>query len=121
MFYFIGYIIGQLFVVVLSVYVCVSLCLSAIFARLSVLCHIVTCFFVVVVHFSLMATLFCFISLSTLLAFFFVIVLSVYVCVYLHLSVIFDFCEAFSIVLTCDNSLLFYFIRYIIGNFLCLY
>ena len=36
--------------------------------RLSALCHIATCFFVVVVHFSLVTTLFCFISLDTLLA-----------------------------------------------------
>ena len=65
--YFIRYIIGNFFVVVLSVYVCVSLCLSAIFVRLSAWCHIVTCFFVDVVDFSLMTTLFCFISLGTLL------------------------------------------------------
>ena len=125
LFYFIRYIIGNFFVFVLSVYVCVFLSLSAsrqgflhhvtlqhvsllllfishssqltfvlfhlihywqlscgcieclclcfleslcISARLSALCHIVTCFFVVVVHFSLIAILFCFISLDTLLA-----------------------------------------------------
>ena len=43
---------------VLSVYVCVYFHLSAIFVRLSALCHIVTCFFVDVVDFSLMTTLF---------------------------------------------------------------
>ena len=53
---------------VLSVYVRDSLCLSVIFARLSASCHIMTCFFVDVVGFSLMTTLFCFISLDTLLA-----------------------------------------------------
>ena len=50
---------------------CVFPCNSlrfAIFDRLSALCHVTTCFFVVVVHFSLMTTLFCFISLGTLLA-----------------------------------------------------
>ena len=39
-----------------------------IFVRLSAWCHIATCFFVDVVDFSLMTTLFCFISLDTLLA-----------------------------------------------------
>ena len=72
LFYFIRYIIGNFFVFVLSVYVCASLHLSAIFARLSASCHVRTCFFVVVVvvvvHFSLVTTLFCFISLDTLLA-----------------------------------------------------
>ena len=53
---------------VLSVYVCVLLHLSAIFVRLSASCHIVTCFFVDVVDFSLVTTLFCFKSLDTLLA-----------------------------------------------------
>ena len=43
---------------VLSVYVCVSLRILAIFARLSAWCHIVTCFFVDVVDFSLVTTLF---------------------------------------------------------------
>ena len=61
----------------------VSLC---ILARLSASCHVVTCFFVDIVPFSLMTTLFCFISLDTLLGNFFVVVLSVYVCVFLHLS-----------------------------------
>ena len=78
--------------VVLSAYVCASLHLSAIFVRLSASCHTMTCFFVVVVvHFSLVTTLFCFISLNTLLGNFFVVVLSVYVCVFLCLSVICDF------------------------------
>ena len=45
-----------------------SLCISA---RLSASCHIATCFFVVVVHFSLVTTLFCFISFDTLLGNFF--------------------------------------------------
>ena len=58
------------------------------------------------------------------------VVLSVYVCVFLCLSVICDFWKALSIVwsrnlflccccsfLTCDNSLSFYFIRYNIGNY----
>ena len=58
LFYFIRFIIGNFFVVVLSVYVCVYLHLSGIFARLSASCHIVTCFFVDVVDFSLMTTLF---------------------------------------------------------------
>ena len=58
LFYFIRYIIGNFFVFVLSVYVCVSLHLSAIFARLSAWCHVVTCFFVDVVDFSLVTTLF---------------------------------------------------------------
>ena len=58
LFYFIRYIIGNFFVIVLSVYVCVFLHLSAIFVRLSAWCHIVTCFFVDVVDFSLMTTLF---------------------------------------------------------------
>ena len=43
LFYFIRYIIGNFFVVVLSVYVCASLRLSVIFVRLSASCHIVTC------------------------------------------------------------------------------
>ena len=55
LFYFIRYIIGNFFVVVLSVYVGVFLCLLA---RLSASCHIVTCFFVDVVDFSLVTTLF---------------------------------------------------------------
>ena len=66
----------------------VSLC---VLARLSASCHIVTCFFVVVVvvvvDFSLVTNLFCFISLDTLLGNFFVVVLSVNVGVFLHLSV----------------------------------
>ena len=57
-----------------------TLCISV---RLSALCHIATCFFVVVVDFSLVTILFCFISLGTLLATFLVVVLSVYVCVFL--------------------------------------
>ena len=44
------------------------MCISGIFVMLSASCHIVTCFFVDVVDFSLMTTLFCFISLDTLLA-----------------------------------------------------
>ena len=76
LFYFIRYIIGNFFVFVLSVYVCVSLCLSASFVRLSASCHVATCFFDVVVHFSLVTTLFCFISFDTLLGNFFVVVLS---------------------------------------------
>ena len=60
-----------------------SLCISA---RLSASCHIVTCIFVDVVDFSLITTLFCFISFDTLLATFLCCVLSVYVCVFLHLS-----------------------------------
>ena len=56
--FFIRFIIGNFFVVVLSVYVCVYLHLSGIFLRLSASCHIVTCFFVDVVDFSLMTTLF---------------------------------------------------------------
>ena len=67
LFYFIRYIIGTFFVVELSVYMCASLHISGIFVRLSASCHIVTCFFVDVVHFSLVTTLFCFISLDTLL------------------------------------------------------
>ena len=55
---FIRYIIGNIFVVVLSVYVCVYLCISGIFVRLSASCHVATCFFVDVVDFSLVTTLF---------------------------------------------------------------
>ena len=44
--------------VVLSVYVCVYLCISGIFVRLSASCHVATCFFVDVVDFSLMTALF---------------------------------------------------------------
>ena len=66
--------------VVLSVYVCVYLHISGIFVRLSASCHIMTCFFVDVVDFSLVTTLFVFFCMQL----FFVIVLSVYVCVYLH-------------------------------------
>ena len=44
--------------VVLSVYVCVCLCISVIFVRLSASCHVTTCFFVDVVDFSLVTTLF---------------------------------------------------------------
>ena len=58
LFYFIRYIIGNFFVFVLSVYVCVSLRLPVIFVRLSAWCHIATCFFVDVVDFSLVTTLF---------------------------------------------------------------
>ena len=42
-----------------------SLCVRA---KLSASCHITTCFFVDAVDFSLLTTLFCFISLGTLLA-----------------------------------------------------
>ena len=56
--YFIRYIIGNFFLFVLSVYVCVSLHLSVIFVRLSASCHIMICFFVDVVDFSLVTTLF---------------------------------------------------------------
>ena len=58
----------------------VSLCVPV---KLSATCHIPTCFFVDVVHFSLMTTLFCFISLDTLLGNFLVVVLSAYVCAFL--------------------------------------
>ena len=54
--------------VVLCVYVCVFLHLSVIFVRLSAPCHVATCFFVDVVDFSIMTTLFCSFSLDTLLA-----------------------------------------------------
>ena len=72
--------------IVLSVYVCVYLHISGIFVRLSASCHIATCFFVDVVDFSLMTTpLFYFIRyIIGGMQLFFVIVLSVYVCVYLH-------------------------------------
>ena len=63
----------------------VSLCN---FVRLSASCHITTCFFVAGVHFSLVTSLFCFVSLATLLAIFCGL-LSIYMCVYLHLSVSF--------------------------------
>ena len=43
--------------VVLSVYVCVYLHISGIFVRLSASFHVMTCFFVDVVDFSLMTTL----------------------------------------------------------------
>ena len=53
--------------------------------KLSASCHIVTCFFVDAdaVDFSLVTTLFCFISLDTLLAIFCVCI-ECYVCVCLH-------------------------------------
>ena len=56
--------------VILSVYVCVSLHLSAICDFCYTFCIMShsTCFFVVVVHFSLVTPLYCFISLGTLLA-----------------------------------------------------
>ena len=101
-----------------------SLC---ILARLSASCHIITCFFVVVVHFSLVTTLFCFISFDTLMATFCGCVECLCVC---FLASLWDLGKAFCIVsccdlflccccsfLTCHNPLLFYFIRYIIGNF----
>ena len=66
---------------------CFYLHISGIFVRLSPSCHVMTCFFVDVVDFSLVTTLFWFISLGTLLATFFVFVLSVYVCVFLHFFV----------------------------------
>ena len=107
----------------------VSLCVSA---RLSASCHVVTCFFVVVVvvvHFSLVTTLFCFISLDTLLGNFFVVVLSVYVCVFLHLSASWqDFLHRVMsrrdplLMLFISHSWqlsLFYFIRYNIGQLFC--
>ena len=69
----------------MSVYVCASLHISGIFVRLSASCHIMTCFFVDVVEFSLMTTLFYFIRyIIGGMQLFFVIVLSVYVFVYLH-------------------------------------
>ena len=98
LFYFIRYIIGNFFMVVLSVYVCVFLHLSAIFVRLSASCHVATCFFVVVVHFSLDNSLL-FYFIRYIIGNFFVVVLSVYVCVYLHPL---DFCEAFCIMLHCN-------------------
>ena len=58
LFYFIRYIIGNFFVFVLSVYVCVYLGISGIFVRFSASCHVATCFFVDVVDFSLVTTLF---------------------------------------------------------------
>ena len=54
-----------------------SLC---ILVRLSASCHTATCFFVVVVHFSLITTLFCFISFDTLLATFCICVECLCVC-----------------------------------------
>ena len=59
LFYFIRYIIGNYFVVVLSVYGCIYF--SAIFdfcEAFCIMCHIATCFFVDVVDFSLVTTLF---------------------------------------------------------------
>ena len=50
---------------------CLCVCFLAslcILVRLSASCHIATCFFVDAVDFSLVTTLFCFISLGTLLA-----------------------------------------------------
>ena len=58
LFYFIRYIIGHFFVVVLSVYGCIYFSVILIFVRLSASCHIATCFFVDVVDFSLVTTLF---------------------------------------------------------------
>ena len=85
--------------VVLSVYVCVYLCISGIFVMLSASCHIVTCFFVDVVDFSLMTTLFCFISLDTLLATFCGCIECLCVCLLVYL---WDFCDAFCIMSHCD-------------------
>ena len=73
----------------------VSLCISV---KLSAWCHVATCFFVDVVDFSLMTTLFCFISLDKLLATF-LFVLSVFVC---FLASLCNFCEAFCIMSHCD-------------------
>ena len=73
---------------------CLCVCFLAslcILVRLFASCHVATCFFVDVVDFSLVTTLFCFISLDTILGNFFVVVLSVYVCVFLCLSVICNF------------------------------
>ena len=67
--------------------VCFFLHLSAIFARLSAWCHIATCFFADVVDFSLVTTLFCFISLDTLLATFCVCIECLCVCFLVSLSV----------------------------------
>ena len=47
---------------------CCCCCCCSFPAKLSASCHVVTCFFVDVVDFSLMTTLFCFISFDTLLA-----------------------------------------------------
>ena len=65
--YFIRYIIGNFFMFVLSVYVCVFLHLSRSCKAFCIVSHR-NLFFVVVVHFSLVTTLFWFISLGTLLA-----------------------------------------------------
>ena len=161
LFYFIRYIIGNFFVFVLSVYVCVFLHLSVswrgflhrvtsrlvslllllllfishssqlsfvlfhlihywqffcvcieclwvcfivslgVLAKLSASCHVVTCFFVDAdaVHFSLVTTLFCFISLDTLLATFFVCIECLCVC---FLASLCNFCEASCMVSHCD-------------------
>ena len=130
LFYFIRYIIGNFLVVVLSVYMCVFLHLSA--SWQGFLHHVM----------SWLVSLLCCCSFLThcnsllfyfiryIIGNFFVFVLTVYVCVFLHLSVswwgflhhvmlwlvsllLLLFCSF----LTCYNSLLFYFIRYIIGNF----
>ena len=81
---------------------CVFLSSLGIPVKLSASCHIMTCFFVDAdaVDFSLMTTLFCFISLDTLLATF-LFVLSVYVCISLHLSAIFVRLPAWCHIVTC--------------------
>ena len=109
---------------------CLCVCFLAspfVLVRLSASCHIMTCFFVVVVHFSLITTLFCFISLGTLLATFLClcwVFMCVFSCISLHLGEASCIMSCHDLFLCCccsflthHNSLLFYFIRYIIGNF----
>ena len=79
--------------VVLSVYVCVFLHIFGIFVRLSASCHVVTCFFV---DFSLVTQLSLFYFIRYIIGdmqLFFVIVLSVYVCVYLHHHIVSLWCS----------------------------
>ena len=127
LFYFIRYIIRQLFCVCIE---CLCVCFLAslcILAKLFASCHIATCFFVVVVHFSLMTTLFCFILLGRLLAIFCCCI----ECLWVHLLLCnFWFLRGFlhpvtlqlvSLLMLLISHLwqlsLFYFIRYIIGDF----
>ena len=96
--------------------------------KLSASCHIMTCFFVDAdaVDFSLVTTLFCFISLDTLLATF-LFVLSVYVCVSLHFLRLPAWCHIDLFLCWCcwlltrDNSLCFISLGTLLATFLWLY
>ena len=112
------------------VFICVFPCISLWF--LWGFRHGVTLWLVLLLmlYFSLMTTLFCFISLDTLLATFlclYWVFMCVFSCVSLHLGEAFCIMSHRDLFLCCcccccsfltrHNSLLFYFIWYIIGNF----